>query len=141
MRIPILLMLMAGCGNILAQVQPGKAMEPAFERITAVLSVILVVYIVAAFVLAITRLVLDTWLKNKLIGKAVPEEVMLKILRSERKGLLLDALKWGIIFTGTGIGLIIAVLFPPIGIHTLAIMCFALAASFLVYYLIVKRSE
>jgi hypothetical protein len=110
----------------------------AFDRVTAVLSVILVVYIISAFILAITRLILQSWIKNKMVGKAMQEDVIASILQHDKKEVVFDALKWAIIFTGSGVGLLICSLFPPPGMHTLSIMCFALAVSFFVYYRLVK---
>ena len=73
-----------------------------------------------------------------MIDKAMQEDIIVKILQHNKKEVVLDALKWGIIFTGSGVGLFISSLFPPLGIHTLSIMCFALAISFFIYYGIVK---
>ena len=135
-----ILVLMAASADSYAQAQPYEnTMTPAFERLTSILSVIFVVYIVSAFILAITRLVLDTWLKNKIIGKSVEEKVILKLLHNDREKVLREALKWGILFTGTGIGLFVSMLFPPMGIHTFAITSFALGASFFTYYQFIKR--
>ena len=74
-----------------------------------------------------------------MIARAMHEDVIFKILQRDKKELLFDALKWAIIFTGTGAGLFIASLFPPLGTHTLAIMSFALAASFFIYYRAIKE--
>ena len=49
-------------------------------------------------------------------------------------------IKWLALWTGLGTGLTLIYYTLPLGIHSLAIMCFCLAASFLGYFLFLKHS-
>ncbi|RRB01140.1 hypothetical protein [Larkinella rosea] len=50
-------------------------------------------------------------------------------------------IKWFAIWTGIGTGLTLVYLTLPVGIHSLAIMAFCLAASFLGYFFYLKQSR
>jgi hypothetical protein len=50
-------------------------------------------------------------------------------------------IKWFSIFAAIGIGLTIINYALPLGVHSLAIMSFSIAAGFLGYHLFLKRSK
>jgi hypothetical protein len=50
-------------------------------------------------------------------------------------------IKWFAVLTGLGAGLTIIYYTLPFGIHSLAIMAFCIAASFLAYFFFLKYSE
>lgn len=93
------------------------------------------------FILAIMKYIIDYRLKNKVVEKGVPENVVASILHSGTKGNMNSNIKWFAILTGLGAGLTIVYYTLPLDIHSLAIMAFCMGASFLGYYLFLKNTE
>lgn len=99
------------------------------------------VYIFVYFIISIVRLILDNRLKFKMIEKGVSDKVVEQILQPTRTDASGQALKWFLILAGIGVGLGIVSATRPFGIHSIGIIAFCLALSFLAYFLYMKRSE
>lgn len=99
------------------------------------------IFLFTTFFLTIIRSFLDSRLKNKLIDKGASENVVNQLLQPLKKDSKLEPLKWFSILSGIGLGLALIGAFQPLGIHSLAIMSFSLAAGFLAYYFFSKKSE
>lgn len=93
------------------------------------------------FILAIVKRVMDHRLKNKIVEKGIPENIIASILKTNPKEDININMKWFAILAGLGTGLTIIYYTLPLGIHSLAIMTFCIAASFLAYYVFLKKSE
>ena len=93
------------------------------------------------FILAILKRILDNRLKNKIIDKGIPENIVSSILQTNPKEDRNLNIKWFAILTGLGIGLTIINYTLPLGFHSLAIMAFSIAVSFLGYYLFAKKYD
>lgn len=93
------------------------------------------------FILTIIRWFLDFRFKSKLINKEVPEGIMRQLLQSDKTDSKTQAMKWFLILAGIAVGLTLISLTLPVGVHSLAIMAFSIAFSFLGYYFFMKRSE
>lgn len=100
---------------------------------------ILVVGLFMIFILAILKRIMDFRLKNKILEKGVPENVALSILQTNPKDDRNINIKWFAILAGLGAGLTIIYYTLPLGIHSLAIMSFCIAASFLGYFFFLKQ--
>ncbi len=87
------------------------------------------------------RSYLDNRLKNKLIDKGASENVVTQLLQPMKNESKLEPLKWFSILSAIGLGLALVDAFKPLGIHSLAIMAFSLAAGFLGYFFLSKRTE
>lgn len=98
-------------------------------------------YIFVYFIITIIKLILDNRLKFKMIEKGVPDKVVEQILQPTRTNAKSQALKWALILAGTGLGLGFVSATRPFGIHSIAIVSFCLALSFLGYFSYIKRSE
>jgi hypothetical protein len=98
-------------------------------------------YIFVYFIISIVRLILDNRLKFKMIEKGVSDKVVEQILQPTRTDALGQALKWFLVLAGIGVGLGIVSATRPFGIHSIGIIAFCLALSFLGYFLYMKRSE
>jgi hypothetical protein len=103
--------------------------------------VLLGLFLVTAFFLSMMRTYLDSRLKNRLIDKGASESVVTQLLQPMKNESKLEPLKWFSILAGIGLGLALIDAFKPLGIHSLAIMAFSLAAGFLCYYFLSKRTE
>lgn len=102
---------------------------------------IFVMGLLMMFILVILKLILDYRLKNKIIENAIPENIASTILQTNLKENRNNNLKWFAIMVGLGIGFTIIKYTFPIGIHSLAIMAFCLAGSFLAYFYFSKQSK
>jgi hypothetical protein len=103
--------------------------------------VLLGLFLISTFFLTLFRTYLDSKLKNKLIDKGASENVVTQLLQPLKKDSKLEPLKWFSILAGIGLGLSLIGAFQPLGIHSLAIMSFSLAAGFLAYYFFSKKVE
>lgn len=102
---------------------------------------IFVVGLFMIFILAILKRSMDYRLKNKIVEKGIPENIISSILQTNPKEDRNINIKWVAILTGLGVGLTIIYYTLPLGIHSLAIMAFCIAASFLAYFFFLRQSE
>lgn len=93
------------------------------------------------FILAIIKRIMDYRIKNKIVEKGIPENIASSILQTSPNENRNTNIKWFALLTGIGAGLTIIYYTLPLGIHSLAIMAFCIAASFLGYYFFLKQSE
>ncbi|MCC6287976.1 MAG: hypothetical protein IT249_08825 [Chitinophagaceae bacterium] len=115
---------------------------PAIDKeIFNICATIFVVGLFMIFILVILKKIIDYRLKNKIIDKGIPENVISSILQTNPKENRNSNIKWFAILTGLGIGLTIINYTLPLGFHSLAIMAFSIATGFLGYYLFARYSE
>jgi hypothetical protein len=93
------------------------------------------------FILTVAKRIMDYRLKNKIIEKGIPENIISSILQTNPKEDRNLNIKWFAILSGLGIGLIIVNYTQPLGIHSLAIMAISISTSFLGYFFYLKHSE
>jgi len=121
--------------------------EPLIDRslvfdIINICGVLSVVYLISNFILQMTKRNLDYRLKNKIIDKGTPENIATQILQqTDKKEDRNFILQWIFVLVGIGTGVTITNFTRPIGLHSVAIMAFSVAAGFAVYYLLTKRTE
>lgn len=136
------LLVMAIAVNAQENNAPGAIIDAGFMRELINISGVLVgMFLVGSFFLNIIRYFLDGKLKNKLIDKGTTENVVSQLLQPLKKDNKLEPFKWFAILTGIGTGLLLINFTQPMGIHSLAIMSFSLAAGFLGYYFYSRRAE
>jgi hypothetical protein len=102
---------------------------------------IFVIGLFMLFILTIMKRIVDFRLKNKIIEKGIPESLVTSILQVNPKEDRNINIKWFSVLAGLGVALTIINYTMPIGIHSLAIMAFCIAASFLGYFFFIKYSE
>jgi hypothetical protein len=110
-----------------------------FEDVFNISATIFVVILVMIFILSILKRMLDYRLKNKIADKGVSEIIASSILQSDTREDGAINMKWFSILAGIGIGLTIINYTLPLGIHSLAIMSFSIALSFLGYHYYLQR--
>ena len=81
---------------------------------------------------------MDFRLKNKIIDKGVSEAIAASLLQNDKSETRNTSIKWFALLMGIGIGSTIVYYTLPLNIHSIAIMAFSMAASFLGYYLYLK---
>lgn len=96
--------------------------------------------IIMAFVLTVLKSILEYRLKNKIADKGISEAIASSILQTTTKDDGSANIKWFLILACLGVGLTIINYTLPLGIHSLAIMSFSIAVSFLGYHIFLKRS-
>lgn len=101
--------------------------------------VVFVIFLIMIFISSLLRIVLDHKLKNKIIQKEALTDEMLLILQSNSKEVKNNNIKWFIILFSIGAGLFVVNYFPPIGIHSLAIMVLSLSIGFLAFFIYLKQ--
>jgi cobalamin synthase len=104
-------------------------------------AVILALYLILTFILTFAKSIMDNRLKARMIEKGVSDKVVEQLLHPDDKDVKGQAMKSFLLLTGIGVGLTIIYFFLPIGIHSIAIMSFSIALSFLAYYYFLSRSE
>jgi hypothetical protein len=109
------------------------------EDVFEVSAAIFVVLAFMFFILAFLKSILEHRLKNKIVDKGVPENVVSSILQSSTGEEKHRNIKWFAILAGVGAGLLIVYYTQPLDIHSLAIMAFSISLSFLGYYLFLKH--
>lgn len=102
---------------------------------------IFVMLILMTFILVTLKRIMDYRLKNKIIEKGIPENIASSIFQPNQKDDRNANIKWFSLFVGLGVGLTIIYYTLPLGIHSLAIISFCIAGSFLAYFFFLKHSE
>jgi hypothetical protein len=114
--------------------------ELKFESLHLSMTLLMIV-LFSIVILTFVRWILDYRLKNKLIEKGAPDHVVSQLLQPVTNDNKNITIKWFAMLMGLGIGLSLVNYFQPLGIHSLAMMSFSLATSFLGYYFFIKRAE
>jgi hypothetical protein len=124
-----------------------SAPEPLLDRslvfdIINICGVLLVVYLISNFILQMTKRNLDYRLKNKIIDKETPENIATQILQqTDKKEDRNFILQWIFVLAGIGTGVTITNFTRPVGLHSVAIIAFCVAAGFTCYYLVTRRTQ
>jgi hypothetical protein len=93
------------------------------------------------FILALLKRILDFRIKNRIAEKGVSESLATSLLSEGNGNAKTSSFKWFAILAGAGVGLTIVNYTMPLGIHSLAIMSFSIAGSFLVYYFFIRKNS
>jgi hypothetical protein len=111
------------------------------EDVFNICATIFVVALVMIFILSVIKKILAHKLKNKIIEKGIPEALAASVLRQNPDEDQHANIKWFAILTGLGIGLTIVHYTLPLGIHSLAILSFCIAAAFLGYFFFIRSAK
>lgn len=138
----VLTVAMAFFGVIAANAQGGyTSMEDSINgEVFRVCATIFVVLAFMVFILAIIKRILEYRLKNKIVDKGIPENIVSSILQTNTSESGNMNIRWFAILAGLGAGLTIVNYTLPLGIHSLAIMSFCIAISFLGYFFYLKKT-
>lgn len=138
MKKPIIILLASLCPVFAYAQDNGGLYGPEVFRVIAT---IFTVGLFMWFILAIIKRAMDNKLKNKILDKGVPDSIVSSILKNNPKEDLNVNMKWFAILAGLGVALTAIHYTMPLGIHSLAIMAFCIAGSFLGYFFFLRQSE
>jgi hypothetical protein len=136
-KISMIFLLSCSPFALLAQNSEGEVVRE-FLHIGAVL---LAVYMLYSIIIVIIKTSLDHKLKSKMVEKGVSENVAEQFLRPRNTDITAQAFKWALMLAGAGVGLTLVYYTLPVDIHSIAIMAFSLAFSFLMYFLYLKKQQ
>lgn len=129
--------LLVQAQDLNSPLQMGSFIELSFR----LFAIALIMYLVGTFIITIVKLVLDHHLKSKMLDRGFAESEISHFFRASNTTARNTALKWFAVLAGVGFGLTLVMLFQPVGMHSLVILSFSIAASFLVYAQFIKRSS
>lgn len=104
-------------------------------------ALVFVVYLIANFLVRIVRYNFDYRLKSKIVDKQTEEAIVSQLVQPEKTNTRRAILQWCCTLLGVGIGFTIMTLTEPLGLHSLAIMAFSVAAGLGTYYYFGKHAN
>ena len=128
----------AGNAQSLYEMPNGRTFS---RQLFEIPSMMLIFYLITVFILTIIKLILDHRLKMKMIDKGVSDKLAEQFLQPNKKDDKIRTIKWFFVLAGIGVGLTLTSIFLPVGVHSVAIMAFSLALSFIGYYKYLKRGQ
>ncbi|HMP32359.1 MAG TPA: hypothetical protein PKD85_22315 [Saprospiraceae bacterium] len=109
------------------------------EPIGGILFPIIFISFLIFMVITLVKYFLDFRLKNKLIERGMGEQLSDYVLDKNIQNNPKEILKWAILFSGIGLGLLVTYFTAPIDIHSLAIMALSIGLSYFVYFIYLRR--
>lgn len=111
--------------------------EDAFNILATIVTVALFIL----FILAMLKHLMNYRIKNRIIDKGISGDLADSILRSDLKEEKNQMIKWAFLLGTSGAGFTIIYYSMPLGIHSLAILCFSTAAGFLGYGIFLRNRK
>lgn len=120
--------------------------EPLIDRGTiaemiSLCGIVLVIYLISAFIIQLIRQNLDYRLKSKIVEKGTEEHIVHQLVTPDTKDVRSTILQWVCALIGIATGFTLMYFTQPVGLHSLAIMAFSVAAGLGTYYLLTRRSK
>jgi hypothetical protein len=137
----IIAIAIALCAALTTKAQGTSAAPDSQRQLVINGTVIIVIYLVSAFILKAIKSIQDYRLKNKIIEKGLPGELAAQYLRADMNEDKNQTIKIVCVLAGAVLGLSLIGFFAPPLITMLAIMSFSIAAGFLAYYIYLKMSS
>jgi FtsH-binding integral membrane protein len=122
------------------------AHEPLIDRglvfdMVNLCGIVLVIYLISAFILQLFRQNLDYRLKSKIVEKGTAENIISQLIQPDKKDPRNMILQWLCTLSGIGLGFILMMVTRPIGLHSLAIMAFCVVAGLGAYYFFTRPNK
>jgi hypothetical protein len=111
------------------------------EQVFGVCAGIFIMLAILGFIITFLKQILEHRLKNRILDKGIPEELVTTLLQPKNGEEKNVNIKWFAILAGLGAGLLIVYYTQPLDIHSLAIMAFSISLSFLGYYFFTRREK
>ena len=130
--------------TIMVNAQDGQGYRnylPIPEEVTRAVIIFTGMYLIGSFILTLIRSLLDHRLKRRMLDKGVSEELARQFFQSNTKDVKTLTMKWFIIFLSVGAGFTVVNMTQPLGVHSIATLCFCIAFGYLAYYFFVRKTE
>lgn len=139
-----LLFAAALCGSVVTYAQDKP--EPLINRefifdLTHIIAVLLVIYFITSFILQLLRANFEFRLKSRILERQTEENIVSQLVRPDKVNPLNTVLQWICTLVSVGIGFLLIEFAQPLGLHSLGIMAFCVAAGLGLYYYFVTRSK
>jgi hypothetical protein len=139
------LIVIAFVGSSVAAFAQDKP-EPLVNRdlifdVIHICAILTITYLIASFILQLFRGSFDFRLKSKMLDRQTDENIVGKIVQSDRTNPLAAVLQWVCVLASVGIGFLLIELTEPFGLHSLAIMALCVAAGLGLYYYFASRAK
>jgi FtsH-binding integral membrane protein len=139
-----LLALIILTSTVAAYAQDGH--EPLIDRglvfdLVNMCGIVLVIYLISAFILQLFRQNLDYRLKSKIVEKGTPENIVNQLIQPDKKDSRNMILQWLCTLAGICVGFILMMVTEPIGLHSLAIMALCVVAGLGGYYYFTRPNK
>ncbi|HXD77197.1 MAG TPA: hypothetical protein VN616_05285 [Puia sp.] len=139
----LILTLLSGSLATYAQDKP----EPLVDRgliseLLSTIAIVIVVYLISSFIVRIIQQNFEYRLKSKIVDKQTSEGVVSQLMQPEKSSSRMRiVLQWFCTLLGVGIGFALMAATEPLGLHSLAIMAFSVAAGLGAYYFFGKKEN
>jgi hypothetical protein len=117
----------------------GNSSPEALRQVIVNGTVIIVIYLVSAFIIKAVKALHAYRLKNKIVEKGVPDNIAEQLLQPDADETKHQAIKFFFILFNAAIGFFLVGYYNPPIMIALAIMSLFLAFSFLSYFIYIKR--
>jgi len=109
--------------------EPFKDRGFIFDMLN-IIAIVTVIYMISNFILQILRQNIDYRLKNRILDKGTPENIVTQLVKVDKKEPGQAALQWFFVLGGIALGFTILHFIGSFGLHSLAIMAFCIAVGF-----------
>jgi hypothetical protein len=127
--------------TLLSSVIAASAGTGFNDQVFSVCAGIFVMIAILGFILTFLKQILEHRLKNRILDKGIPENLVATLLQPKNGEEKNVNIKWFAILAGLGAGLLAVYYTQPLDIHSLAIMAFSISLSFLGYYFFTRREK
>lgn len=137
----LMLLLFASFEQSIAQINELSLSSQGLDQedVFNVTAQILVLIFLIIFILSLIRLFFENKIKNKILDKGISEAQISAILNASSGSGKYVNVKWFSLVFGIGLGLTLVNYTMPLGIHSLAIMAFCVAFSFLGFHFFLQK--
>ncbi|MGU3377530.1 hypothetical protein [Chryseobacterium sp. M5A1_1a] len=111
------------------------------KDILVMIGLLIGIALISFTILSLIKFWMEYRLKNKLISSGLSETIINSILQKSEKGSRKSTIKWFAIFAGLGFAFTIINYTLPLGMHSVAILAFCLAVSFISYFFFLKMTD
>ncbi|RKO68778.1 hypothetical protein D7322_25635 [Sphingobacterium puteale] len=112
--------------------------QPTFQELMRSTVILVLIYLLTNFILALIKTWFDNRLKKKIIESGTSDTVVAQILTNNSTQQP-NALKWFCVLTTAAIGLAIVGFYQLNGVYTLSAMALSVAVGYLGFYFLIRR--
>ena len=111
-----------------------------YSELFHAIPILITFFAIAIFLVVVIKSILDYNFKVKMLEKGISEQLASKLLYTSKNIKRQQAVKWAIVLGGTGMGVFLVALFPPLNLFSLVIILGCMSASFLIYSIYISNT-